>query len=109
MKRIPGTIVAAIAVMTGMLGSLSPTFAEGIHRAADHGDLAIVQGFLAGTPELVDSRDEQGMTPLHYAALNGSKELIRMLVASHADISARNDEGATPLHLAVIYRNIGAA
>jgi uncharacterized protein len=60
-----------------------------IHDAAKKGDLAKVQALLKGDPSLVRSRDEDGGTPLFWAAANGHKEVVRLLLANKAEINAR--------------------
>jgi len=71
-----------------------------IHKAAERGDLAGVQGFLAkGVP--VNARDGVlGSTSLHWAAWMGHDDVVRLLVASGADVNAKNNLGLTPLHWA---------
>ena len=46
-------------------------------------------------------RDENGMTPLHHAALNGYAECAKVLMNAHIDESATNAAGQTALDLAV--------
>ena len=46
-------------------------------------------------------RDETGMTPLHYAALNGYAECAKILLNAHIDESATNAASQTALDLAV--------
>ena len=41
-------------------------------------------------------RDAGGATPLHYAAANGHKEVVQMLMKKGADKSVRDHEGRTP-------------
>jgi ankyrin repeat protein len=41
----------------------------------------------------VDATNRSGMTPLHYAASLGHKEVSELLVVNHADINARTGEG----------------
>lgn len=46
-------------------------------------------------------KDEEGFTPLHYAAWAGDLSLTETLVKkSSANINAKNSSGKTPLHLA---------
>ncbi|NXN10796.1 ANR27 protein, partial [Indicator maculatus] len=46
------------------------------------------------------SRDDQGYTPLHVAALCGQTSLVDLLVAKGAIVNATDYHGSTPLHLA---------
>ncbi|KAK6829839.1 hypothetical protein PG987_010423 [Apiospora arundinis] len=49
----------------------------------------------------VDGQDEEGCTPLHYAALAGDLFLVEVLIRDHhANHAATNAQGQTPLHLA---------
>ena len=49
---------------------------------------------------LVSSKDDNGATPLHYAAQNGHKEMVALLLADKADVNAKANNGETPLHFA---------
>lgn len=55
----------------------------------------------------VNARNDDGDTPLHYAAIIGNKRIAVALVAKGADISAKNANGDTPLHDAVRGGNKG--
>ena len=44
--------------------------------------------------------DDDGWTPLHYAALGGSKETAKLLIVEGVDVNTKNDEGETALHQA---------
>ena len=50
--------------------------------------------------EDVNIRDENGWSPLHFAAFKGSNETIGFLLVFNADIDAKNENLETPLHLA---------
>lgn len=47
-------------------------------------------------PGLVASKDTNGDTPLHYAAFTGHQEIVKLLLASGAEVNARDNSGATP-------------
>ena len=49
----------------------------------------------------LDVRDENGLTPLHHAALNGYAECAKVLMNAHIDEGATNAAGQTALDLAV--------
>lgn len=50
----------------------------------------------------IDTRDEQGNTPLHLAARMGNPELTKELLEWGADVSTVNGDGQLPLDLAIL-------
>ena len=44
----------------------------------------------------VHYQDEAGDTPLHYCALEGNIDTVRMLIEAGADVNAPNQPGSTP-------------
>jgi ankyrin repeat protein len=77
--------------------------------AVQSGDLPAIRELLARTPSLASARDGGGATPLHIAAFNGNREVVRLLVAQGADVNARDRRfGATPAGWAIEYlRELG--
>jgi ankyrin repeat protein len=57
----------------------SLAFCGEIHDAAKSGDLEKVKALLKGNPNLVFSKDTNGRTPLHCAALQGQKNVAELL------------------------------
>ena len=55
---------------------------------------------IKASPQVMDSAKEDGFTPLHLASLNGSVEVVRVLVGRGARVDARDASGQTPIHLA---------
>jgi hypothetical protein len=45
-------------------------------------------------------RDTSGWTPLHWAALHGNVESVRLLIEARAEVNARDNEGHTPMYWA---------
>ena len=82
-------------------------FGGEIHDAASKGDLEKVKALLKDNPKVVFSlatnKDEEGSTPLHFAALKGHLDVVALLLASKADVNAKNNEGSTPLHYAAVH------
>ncbi|MGV8122623.1 MAG: ankyrin repeat domain-containing protein [Candidatus Xenobiia bacterium LiM19] len=74
--------------------------AQSIEKAVREGDCAAIQQLLATEPSLVKVKDSAGYTPLHWAAIDGRKDVVALLAAKGADVNARNPQGATPLHMA---------
>ena len=73
-----------------------------IHKAARDGNIEAVKQHLdAGTDvnakSLAALLGQDGATPLHFAALNGRKVIVELLIAKGADVNAKDDNGRTPL------------
>lgn len=51
-------------------------------------------------PDLVDRRDDDGLTPLHLAAIAGDTRMVGFLLANGADVRAVDNEGHTVVHWA---------
>ncbi|MCA9072757.1 MAG: ankyrin repeat domain-containing protein, partial [Planctomycetaceae bacterium] len=69
---------------------LTPSLVWGgeIHLAILGGDLAKVKTLVQGNAKLVESADENGIKPLHYAALRDQKEIAKYLLEQKADVNA---------------------
>ncbi len=66
-----------------------------------------VKSLLKENPNLVFSKDNNSQTPLAYAAGNGHKDVVALLLANGAEINVKNGNGYTPLHEAVINGHTG--
>ncbi|CAM9965388.1 unnamed protein product [Ectocarpus sp. 4 AP-2014] len=53
----------------------------------------------------LDSKDEDGMTPLHVVGQSGDKEMATFLFENGADITIKDNKGKTPLQWAQINRH----
>jgi ankyrin repeat protein len=56
-----------------------------MHSAAKKGDLAAVKDLIKTYPQLINSRDLDGKTPLHFAAENNHLEIAHLLIDNGAD------------------------
>ena len=79
-----------------------------IHDAARAGDLAKVSSLLEADPSLLEIKNENEKTPLHFAAESGSVELIRFLLDKGAAVNALNTADETPLHYAAGWCHVEA-
>jgi ankyrin repeat protein len=76
-----------------------------IHLAATTGDVSglrrcLSKGKILARQRLRDSKDADGLTPLHICSKMGSVEGVEALLDAGADHMARNGEGWTPLMVA---------
>jgi ankyrin repeat protein len=83
---------------------------ENLIEALKKGSLEGVRGILDRNAEIVGLRDQSGATPLHYATLNGHRQVVRLLLDRGAEINNTDSQfGATPAGWAIEYlRQVGA-
>jgi ankyrin repeat protein len=77
---------------------------EKLVDAARRGALDEVTALVAHHKELINRKDAEGATPLHYAALGGHRPIVEFLVRQGAEINATDTQfGATPAGWAIEY------
>jgi ankyrin repeat protein len=82
------------AILAIALISSSVAFCGPIHDAARKGDVNKVKALLKADPTLVSSKDKEGNTALHVAALHGEAAVAAALIDAGADVNAKNNYGA---------------
>lgn len=87
-----------------MDGSGKTTYGySALHTAVISRNLKVVQALTNRADStgrnFLDSRDSMGFTPLHLAAMQGSRELLEMLLKAGCDVNSRTKEGMTSLHI----------
>lgn len=67
-------------------------------HAAEEGETETMRSLIEmGTN--VNSTDDDGWTPLHFAAVNGHTETAVLLIERKADADSKNNRGSTPLEI----------
>ena len=82
--------------------------AEDIFAAAIVGHTDQVAALLKEDPKLINARDGDGRTALHWAALYGQKKVAELLLAEKADVNSLDEDGFTPLHWAATFNQSDA-
>ena len=77
---------------------------ENMIEAVKQGDRESVRAILESDDRLANQRDKSGATPLHYATLNGHRQIVQLLLERGADINSTDSQfGATPAGWAIEY------
>ncbi len=80
-----------------------------IHDAVNNNDIERIKVLLDADPQLLNLRNEDGMTPLNLAAINGSLEAVTLLLQKGADITIGDMDNSQPIHCAAVSGNIQIA
>jgi ankyrin repeat protein len=77
---------------------------EELISAASTGDTQHVAALLDAAPHLINQKDKDGATALHYAAFNGHRAAAELLIGRGADVNSRDEVyDATPAGWAIEY------
>ena len=98
-KKILSLLILILALT---LFLTSQAFAGIIHIAANNGNLEKVKRLVSNNPRLVNEKDLNDKTPLHFAAFAGNPEIVEYLIKNGADIEAKDAYGMTPLHASAL-------
>ncbi|KAL2537136.1 putative protein S-acyltransferase 23 [Forsythia ovata] len=79
-----------------------------VHVAAQYGQTAFLNHIAANYHADFDVPDNDGRTPLHWAAYKGFADTIRLLLFRDACQGRQDKEGCTPLHWAALRGNVEA-
>lgn len=82
------------------LFSLSFLNASALHYCCGQLDLVAAASVTVAAPELLESADEDGFTPLHLAVIQGNMPLVNLLLANKANVDALDNEGHSVIHWA---------
>src|SRR3990167_3305902 len=112
MKRFSMTIYFTVLMCSFCVGILSPYLRlskgetifkdtdEQIFEAAKTGDYTKIQEVLKTYSLLVNIKDKDDLTLLHWTSFKGYKEITELLLANGAQVNAKTKNKFTPLHLA---------
>lgn len=79
-----------------------------VHVAAQYGKTSFLNHMIAKYHADFDAPDNDGRTPLHWAAYRGYSDTIRLLLFRDACQGKQDKEGCTPLHWAAMRGNMEA-
>ncbi|RZC49177.1 hypothetical protein C5167_017602 [Papaver somniferum] len=79
-----------------------------VHVAAQYGQTGFLNHIMAKYGADFDTPDNEGRSPLHWAAYKGFVDTIRLLLFRDAYQGRQDKEGCTPLHWAALRGNVEA-
>ncbi|KAI9120337.1 hypothetical protein K1719_007370 [Acacia pycnantha] len=79
-----------------------------VHVAAQHGQTTFLNHIIAKYNADFDAPDNEGRSPLHWAAYKGFADTIRLLLFRDACQGRQDKDGCTPLHWAALRGNVEA-
>ncbi|MGB7053706.1 MAG: ankyrin repeat domain-containing protein [bacterium] len=85
--------------------SVTLAAADEIHDAVQQGDLDRVKALVQENSDLVNIADENGQTPLHFAAAGGQNEIAEFLISKDANVNALNAVNQSLLLYAAYFGN----
>jgi ankyrin repeat protein len=94
--RMSREVTLVLWLVLGLGGSCAAR-GEEIHKAVIKGDLNQVVALLKDHPELLESRNNLGYTPVFEAVGHNQLEIAELLLANGADVNARDGNMRTPL------------
>jgi ankyrin repeat protein len=95
-RKIAVTLIGYLSLCTARALCLAPSdLSDRFYQAIRSDDPEALRSL--ARPETVNIADSRGATPLMYAAVVGSLEAMKLLLAAGADPNARNAFGVTPL------------
>ncbi len=85
-------------LLSALLIIVASVPAAEIHQAAAKGDLAAVKALVEADPSLLNAKDADGRTPLHWACRGVHVEVLSYLAEKGADVNALDNNQIAPLH-----------
>lgn len=77
-----------------------------VHVAAQYGQTAVLNHIVAKYGADFDAPDNEGRSPLHWAAYKGFTDTVRLLLFRDASQGRQDRHGCTPLHWAALTGNV---
>lgn len=100
-RQLRSISICSLVIMIFALTWNSLAYSGDIHNAAARGDFEMVKVLSNGSSNIIAlSKNNNGLTLLHYAAVIGRKDMVEWLLDHNADVNARDNNGLTPLHYA---------
>ena len=91
-----------VLVLSVLFFLSSTALSQDIIESVKNSDYEKVQALIYDNGKVVNTKDNRGCTPLHFAAENGYNEIAELLLKKGAEIDAGDINRNTPLHYAIM-------
>jgi ankyrin repeat protein len=92
--KLPDSYIDLSQRDPGPVSQQAPTI---LWKAAGSGDFKRIQSLISNGAD-VNSENEDGLTPLHVAAIHGRGTIVKLLIDHGADVNTKTEDGQTLLH-----------
>jgi ankyrin repeat protein len=94
--------IVAVIILTLFLFE---TKAQSIHQLTKEGGKELVFNLIEKNNKLIDTTDDVGYTPLHWALIRENWDIAKLLIGKGADVNIQGTDGGLPLHCAANHEN----
>jgi ankyrin repeat protein len=98
MKKTAAAVILSVTVLALAALAQPQDFFELLRK----GDIQAVKALVEKSPQVLEARDGDGMTPLHYTAQDGNANLINIFIDKGAKLELQDADHKTPLQLAAM-------
>ena len=77
---------------------VSTVFGNDIFLAIDSADVAQVKSIIGQNPNLLNTKNSDGLTPLNLVSYRGNLDLVQILLNMGADVNIGDNENSQPIH-----------
>ncbi|KLL02642.1 MAG: tankyrase protein, partial [Mycoplasmataceae bacterium RV_VA103A] len=78
-------------------------------ESVNQGDIDSLTKILTARPEIINHKDEDNNSLLHYAVIKDKKEIVKLLLEKGINIESRDYFASTPLHITARNANLELA
>ena len=90
-----------------LFGFIKKRLGQTIHKHAIEGNIRAIKKLVNSKGvACLEEKDEEGCSPLSYAAMGGHKEVAEYLIDNNSAVNASDAAGCTPLHAAAMLGHI---
>jgi len=100
MKKASVPLILGMSILSAIFTAYGQS--QEVFDLLRKGDIPAVKALVEKTPQIVETRDASGNTPLHYAAHIGNADLINFLIGQGAEMNSAGRSGLTPLQIAAM-------